>query len=151
MTRGNGNRDGGTPGARDAPAPGRRRQRRTFTAEHKLRVLAEYDSATAAAGRSAVLRREGLTATQVAGWRRARRDGSLGGARGGPRDSRDVEVERLRRDNARLEADLARARLVIDVQGKVSALLGTASGSAHGSSTGRTSPRASRRPATLPS
>lgn len=147
MTRRNG---GGTTETGEVAPPAGRRERRTFTDEHKLRVLDEYDAADGPGARTALLRREGLSRTQVAGWRRARRNGSLTGPRL-PAGRRDAKVERLRADNARLAEELARARRVIEVQGKVCALLETASGSAPGSSTARTSPRASRRPATPPS
>ena len=41
-----------------------------------------------------------------------------------PADTRDKEIARLRRENERLSAELGKARKVIDVQGKLSALLG---------------------------
>jgi transposase len=41
-----------------------------------------------------------------------------------PADARDRELARLRRDNERLAAELDKARRVIEVQGKLSALLG---------------------------
>jgi hypothetical protein len=37
---------------------------------------------------------------------------------------RDKEIARLRRENERLEAELVKARKVIDIQGKLSSLLG---------------------------
>ena len=41
-----------------------------------------------------------------------------------PADARDKEIARLRRENERLEAELGKARKVIEIQGKLSALLG---------------------------
>lgn len=100
--------------------------RRTFESGFKLRVLEEWDRAEAGE-RSAILRREGIYSSTIADWKRQRRDGSLqnGGARtaegrGGPSYA---EVDRLRRENQRLQEELAKAKFVIEVQGKVSALL----------------------------
>src|SRR6201993_1454685 len=53
-------------------------RRRTFTAQYKLDVVAEYDAAPAGE-KGAVLRREGLYSSHVIGWRRARGAGTLGG------------------------------------------------------------------------
>lgn len=109
-------------------------KRRRFTAEYKLAILEEYDRLTEPGAKGALLRREGLYSSLIVEWRRARDVGALqalGRPRGRkPADRRDVEVERLRRRNERLEAELAKARLIIDVQGKVSALLETISESA---------------------
>lgn len=103
-----------------------RAKRRTFEAGFKLRVLEEWDRSDAAE-RSAILRREGIYSSMIADWKRQRRQGTLrdGGARtpdgrGGPSYA---EVDRLRRDNQRLQEELAKAKFVIEVQGKVSALL----------------------------
>ena len=54
----------------DPEVPGKAR-RRTFTAQYKLDVVAEYDAA-AAGEKGAVLRREGLYSSHVTEWRRAR-------------------------------------------------------------------------------
>ena len=103
-----------------------RATRRTHTAQYKLRVLAEYERQDRD-GRGALLRREGLYSSLISEWRKQRDQGALEalGASPGrpPTDSRDQEVARLRRDNARLQSDLAKARKVIEVQGKLSALL----------------------------
>lgn len=101
-------------------------KRRTFESGFKLRVLEEWDRAEVGE-RSAILRREGSYSSTIADWKRQRREGSLqnGGARtpegrGGPSYA---EVDRLRRENQRLQEELAKAKFVIEVQGKVSALL----------------------------
>ena len=111
---------------RKNPDQAARAKRRTFEAGFKLRVLEEWDRADVAE-RSAILRREGLYSSTIADWKRQRREGTLrdGGARtpdgrGGPSYA---EVDRLRRDNQRLQEELAKAKFVIEVQGKVSALL----------------------------
>jgi transposase len=73
------------------------------------------------------LRREGLYTSSISEWRRQRDEGALNaldGTRGRPAArSSDREVARLRQENARLQADLGKAKRVIDVQRKLSALL----------------------------
>ena len=100
--------------------------RRTYSAQYKLRILAEYDRRDRD-GKGALLRREGLYSSLISEWRKQRDQGALQalGASPGrpPSDTRDQEVARLRRENARLQSDLAKARKVIEVQGKLSALL----------------------------
>ncbi|AXV08831.1 hypothetical protein DVS28_a4164 [Euzebya pacifica] len=73
------------------------------------------------------MRREGLYSSLITDWRRQHREGSLvatpgrsEGGRGGPSRS---ELERLRQENERLRTKLAKAQAVIEVQGKVHALL----------------------------
>src|ERR1700685_3223082 len=107
-------------------------RRRTFTAQYKLDVVAEYDAAPAGA-KGAVLRREGLYSSHVIEWRRARDAGALASARPRGRlagDPRDAQIARLRKEKAKLEQELAKARFVVDVQAKLQALLETISESA---------------------
>ena len=103
-----------------------RATRRTYSAQYKLRILAEYERRDRD-GRGALLRREGLYSSLIAEWRKQRDQGALQalGVSPGrpPGDARDQEMVRLRRENARLQSDLAKARKVIEVQGKLSALL----------------------------
>ena len=76
----------------------------------------------------ALLRREGLYSSLVSKWREQRERGSLTGLSGqkrGPKvDPQAKEVERLQRENKRLQEKLERAELIIDVQKKVARLLG---------------------------
>jgi transposase-like protein len=113
--------------ARDASPP-ERPSRRTFSAEYKLRILTEYEAAAEDGSRGAILRREGLYSSHVVDWRRARDAGALAGLAPRPRpraaSPEQAEVARLRRRAERAEAELAKARLVIDIQGKASELLG---------------------------
>jgi len=117
----------------DPEVPEKARRRR-FTAEYKLTILDEYDRLTEPGAKGALLRREGLYSSHIVEWRRARDTGALealGRPRGRkPADPRDAEVARLRRRAERAEAELAKAKLIIDVQGKVSALLEAISESA---------------------
>jgi transposase-like protein len=101
--------------------------RRVFTAEYKLAVLAEYDLCSESGEKGAILRREGLYSSLITDWRRQHRQGLLkaavnrtDGGRGGPSLA---EVAKLRAENERLRNKLAQAEVIIDVQGKVHALL----------------------------
>ena len=103
-----------------------RATRRTYSAQYKLRILAEYERRDRD-GKGALLRREGLYTSLISEWRKQRDHGALQALAAAPgrpaADTRDQEVARLRRENARLQADLAKAHKVIEVQGKLSALL----------------------------
>ena len=103
-------------------------RRRRFTAEYKLRVLCEADACSRPGEVGALLRREGLYSSLLTEWRRAREAGALV-ALGRPRGRKpphplEAENAALRRRVERAEAELAKARRVIEVQGNVSALLG---------------------------
>ena len=110
----------------DPQVPERSRGRRQFSAKYKARIVDEYDSLDRG-GRGALLRREGLYSSHITEWRKQRDAGALealGRPAGRPTaDPRDVEIARLRRENERLADDLGKARAVIEVQGKLSALL----------------------------
>jgi len=109
-------------------SPPERPVRRTFSAEYKQQILAEYEAAASDGSRGAILRREGLYSSHVVEWRRARDAGALAGLGPRPRprasSPEQQELVRLRRRAERAEAELAKARLVIDIQGKASELLG---------------------------
>jgi transposase len=113
----------------DVPDPqvGERASRRTYSARYKLEVLAEYERLDKA-GKGALLRREGLYTSLISAWREQRDKGALAAlsaaARGPkPVDPVERENERLAAENARLAAELGKARQVIRVQGELSALL----------------------------
>ena len=114
--------------------PARRRRTRTFSSRYKLDILNRYESLNKQ-GKGALLRREGLYSSLISEWRKQRDKGALEALslpRGRPpADLLEREVERLRRENQRLEGELAKARKVMRVQGELSALLEElASGSA---------------------
>lgn len=121
-------------GVPDPEIPAKARRRR-FDATYKLAILDEYDRLSEPGAKGALLRREGLYSSQIVEWRRSRDVGALaelGRPRGRKprRTARSVELERMQRRAERAEAELAKARLVIEVQGKVSALLEAISESA---------------------
>ena len=105
-----------------------RAKRRQFSAEYKLRILEEADQCGESGQVGALLRREGLYSSHLSNWRRQQRQGQLQGLRsqkrGRKRDAQAAELKRLRRENERLRQQLERAELIIDVQKKVSQMLG---------------------------
>ena len=102
-------------------------KRRTFTAKYKLEILDEADACTRSGEVGELLRREGLYTSHLTYWRKQRKDGALkelGRSRGRkPADRRDREIAELRRRAERAEAELRKAKKVIEIQGNVSALL----------------------------
>ncbi len=103
-----------------------RAKRRTYTAKYKVEILAEYDRLDRD-GRGALMRREGLYSSLLSEWRKQRDKGALealGKARGRPpADPVERDNARLRTQVAKLQAELETSRRVIEVQGKLSALL----------------------------
>ncbi len=104
--------------------------RRRFSAEYKLRILEEADACEASGEVGRLLRREGLYSSHLAAWRKARRQGSLAGLskrrgpKGKPVNPLARRVEKLERENSRLEEELRKAHIILDVQGKGAGLLG---------------------------
>jgi transposase len=100
-------------------------KRRLFSVAYKKRILAEVDGCTEAGQIGAILRREGLYSSHLTTWRRQRERGELAGRRGRPaKPEAEQEVTRLRQENERLQQRLAQAEAIIDVQKKVSQLIG---------------------------
>lgn len=103
-------------------------KRRTFSAEYKLRILDEASACRTPGERGGLLRREGLYSSHLTNWRRELRDGALAGLkpkkRGRKSDPLAVENAQLKREMARLQAKLERAETIIEVQKKLSQLLG---------------------------
>ena len=104
--------------------------RRRFSAEYKLRILAEADRCTELGQIGEVLRREGLYSSHLSNWRSQRDEGVLAGLkpkrRGRKAKSKNPLAEdnaKLQRQNRRLKEQLRQAELVIDVQKKVSEML----------------------------
>jgi len=100
-----------------------RPHRRIFTAQDKLRILADTDRAADTGGIAAILRREGLYSSALTDWRRQRDAGAFGAltpARRGPKIAEPnplaAEVALLQKENARLALRLKRAEAVMEVQ-----------------------------------
>jgi len=119
--------DGAEPGAPD-PELAERAKRRRFSGEYKLAVLREADGCSEPGAIGALVRREGLYSSHLAAWRKQREQGTLAGLsrqRGRSKaDPRDQQIVALRRRAEHAEAELAKTRRVVEVQGNVSALLG---------------------------
>jgi transposase len=114
-------------GAVDEPDPAARPRRRTFTAEYKEQILDEYDALPAGSPeRGALLRREGLYTSHIAEWRKARNAGARNGLAPKAKSKRspeEIELEKLRRKNEALKAELERTKTALEITGKVHALL----------------------------
>ena len=105
--------------------------RRRFSAKEKLHILEEADACTEPGEIGALMRREGIYSSYLSRWRRARDQGQLDGLNGkkrGPKKKADQELVEenalLRRDNERLRARLKQAEMIIEVQKKLSQMLG---------------------------
>ena len=107
--------------------PAAKPKRRRFSAEYKLAILDEYERVIDPGAKGALLRREGLYTSHIVEWRRARDVGALRElapkTRPAGRTPEQVELDRARRRIERLEDDLAKHRLALDIQGKASELL----------------------------
>lgn len=103
-----------------------RPKRRTFTAEYKAQIVAEYDAAEHGE-RGAILRREGLYSSHITEWRKAAQAGAVTALGPKAKDRRDREIELLKARAEKAEAELARTRAALDIVGKAHALLETLS------------------------
>lgn len=119
------------------PSPGQevevlaRPERRRFSVEYKRRILREADRCRKPGEIGALLRREGLYSSQLSAWRAARERGELGGQgtrkRGPeakPPDPSAKRIAELERENRRLRKRAERAEALVEVQKKLSELLG---------------------------
>jgi len=102
--------------------PAAKPKRRRFGAAYKLAILDEYERLTDAGAKGALLRREGLYSSHIVEWRRARDVGALKEltpkTRSAKRSAEQIENDRLRRRNERLEDELAKHKLALEIQGK---------------------------------
>jgi len=116
-----------SPGLRPVPEPEVKAQRRRFPAAYKLQILQAADACTGTGQIAALLRREGLYASHLSKWRKLHRSGTLDRMRGRKPDP-DAElkkrIQQLERDNERLQGKLRQATKIIEVQKKVSEILG---------------------------
>ena len=104
--------------------------RRRFAPSYKLRIVEEADRCREPGEVGRLLRREGLYSSHLTTWRAAARSGSLSalskkrGRKANEPNPLEGKLRKLERENARLEKELHKAHLIIDVQGKVAGLLG---------------------------
>jgi transposase len=118
------------PAANPQPTPDpevlARPQRRRFTTEYKRRIVREAAACSEPGEIGALLRREGLYSSLLVDWRRQERLAGTGKHRGRQTaaDALALENRTLKRQNERLQHRLAQAEAVIELQKKVSDLLG---------------------------
>ena len=108
-----------------------RTKRRHFSPAYKARIVEEADNCSERGAVGALLRREGLYSSQLTTWRKQYRAAGLDGLRDNKRGRKpsrhplEDEVTRLRQENARLSSRLEQAEAIIEIQKKVSAMLGS--------------------------
>ncbi len=106
-------------------------KRRRFSAGYKLKILQAADQCSDSGEVGALLRREGLYSSHLAAWKKLRTKGELRGLspkkrgrKADPDTATKRDYEKLRRENVRLQHRLKAAETIIDVQKKISELLG---------------------------
>ena len=116
----------------DPEVPAKARRRR-FTAKYKLRILAKAARCSKPGDVGTLLRQEGLYSSHLSKWREQRDEGALAALRPKKRGRKPRpvapqarRVAELERENARLRQKLEKAEIIIEVQKKLSQLLGTA-------------------------
>ena len=111
----------------DEPTLPPKPRRRNFSAEYKLAILEQYDACMGDGDKGALLRREGLYSSHIVEWRRARDAASVEGlaprVRQPKRTPDAAALAKANRRIERLEADLAKHKLALDMAGKAHALL----------------------------
>ena len=105
-------------------------KKRRFTAAYKAKIVEEAMACTEKGQIGSLLRREGLYASYLTQWKNEYKSGALKGLKGIKRgrkqtkDPREKEVQKLQNEVTRLNKQLEKANLIIDIQKKVAALLG---------------------------
>ena len=106
-------------------------KRRTFTAKYKREIVRQAEACTQPGEVGALLRREGLYSSHLTLWRHEVEQRELAalapkkrGPKSTPVDPREQELAALRRENAKLQVRLERAELLVEIQKKVSMILG---------------------------
>ncbi len=106
-------------------------RRRRFSGAYKLRILQAVEVCSEPGEIGALLRREGLYSSHLSKWRRQRDAGALEGLRpkkrgrkARPVDPQAKRVAQLERENERLRRKLEQAETIIEVQKKLSRILG---------------------------
>ena|SRR3990172_4627060 len=119
-----------------SPEVSEKARRRRFEAAYKLRILAEAERCIALGQLGELLRREGLYSSHLTSWRKQRDAGALEalapkqrGRKPKRKDPLALERERLERENRRLTERLRQAETIIEVQKKVSEMLGISTAS----------------------
>ena len=110
-----------------------RARRRQFTNGDKRRILEAADRCTKPGEIGALMRREGVYSSSLSTWRRQREAADLAalaparrGPKADPHRAETAQISQLIRERDALKSRLDKALLVIDVQKKLAALLGSA-------------------------
>lgn len=95
--------------------------KRKFTNGYKLKILTAYDACSSASERGALLRRESIYHSRISAWRN-----QLGMSNSGKKVvAKTARIDHMAREIEQLKKKLAQAQAIIDLQKKVSELLGT--------------------------
>jgi transposase len=120
--------EAGRKQVKKSPEVSEKATRRRFTEAYKEQILAEADQCTDPGELGEMLRREGLYSSSLSRWRRQRTAGTLEsrlrGRKPNPNKKETQELAKLKRDNARLTERLRQAELIIEVQKKISEMMG---------------------------
>lgn len=98
----------------------RKRKRRKFTKEFKLKILKEVDECSQPGQIGAILRREGIYSSYITTWRRQL---DLGKLTSGKKNTYQRKIFQLSEENRKLRRELKRAKTIISTQKKISELL----------------------------
>lgn len=108
-----------------------KKPRRVYTAKYKLQILAKADKCTEPGQLGSLLRREGLYSSNLTAWRRQKEQGMLDALSPKKRGPEKVTknhlaqlVARLEKENRQLKLQLKKAETIIEVQKKISEILG---------------------------
>ena len=121
------------PGIMTTPDPEvpEKKRRRKFTAQYKLRILAEAEACKESGQIGVLLRREGLYSSNLTLWKKQKEEGLLEalspkkrGRTERQKNPLTQKVAQLERENERLKKKLKKAEIIIDVQKKISQILG---------------------------
>ncbi len=98
---------------------------RRFNEEYKRKIVAEYETLPDGGNEhGSLLRREGLRRSQVYEWRKTYSVTNSGIKKRAPkRSAEQIEIDRLKAKNVKLEAELERTKLALEITGKAHALL----------------------------
>ena len=133
LARSDGERSEPERSANRAPDPEvlERPERRRFSAAYKLKIVEEADRCAESGEVGALLRREGLYSSLLANWRKQYRDGALSGLRdtkrgrkAKPKNALSPRLQELERENCKLAKKVRQLELMVEVQKKVSEMLG---------------------------
>jgi len=96
------------------------KRRRKFSKEFKLMILKEIDESTKPGQIGAILRREGLYSSNITTWREQMERGKLNKKLD---DKHQKKIAELSKQNRKLQRELNQAKIIIEVQKKISEIL----------------------------